>query len=453
MPVPTLISQLSTTASLNSPDGAVDVPSSIDDYQRAHAAFIAQLYANTVAAPTVIVPSATTTDIGAAASENVDISGNTTITGFGTVAEGINRKGRFTGVLTLTHNATSLILPGNADITTAANDRYEARSLGGGNWIVTKYVYANGSVISATNATNATTTTPIKLQCRAATTANITLAGSAPNTLDGVTLAANDRILVKAQSTGSQNGLYYVSTLGTGSNGTWTRTTDADGAGDMFGGMLVSVSEGTAGGNSLWMLTTDDPITIGTTALAWERKDAQGLLTTANSWTGQQSFTGTAATAPAIAGASDPNTGVFFPAADTVGVATGGVERLRVNSAGNLLVINPASLGYGAGAGGTVTQLTDKSTAVTLNTPAGRITTHNAALNGNTLVVFQFNNSLITTEDVVVFTFSDGNGVNYNVWAYALAAGNCQVALKNITAGSLSNAIPINFAIIKVATS
>lgn len=144
MPVPTLISQLSTTASLNSPDGAVDVPSSIDDYQRAHAAFIAQLYANTVAAATVIVPSATTTDIGAAASENVDISGNTTITGFGTVAEGINRKGRFTGVLTLTHNATSLILPGNANITTAANDRYEARSLGGGNWIVTKYQYASG---------------------------------------------------------------------------------------------------------------------------------------------------------------------------------------------------------------------------------------------------------------------------------------------------------------------
>jgi hypothetical protein len=159
MPVPTLISQLSTTASLNSPDGAVDVPSSIDDYQRAHAAFIAQLYAGTVAAPTVIVPSATTTDIGAAASENVDISGTATITGFGIVAEGINRKGRFTGVLTLTHNATSLILPGNANITTANNDRYEARSLGGGNWIVTKYVYANGNVISATKATTATTAT------------------------------------------------------------------------------------------------------------------------------------------------------------------------------------------------------------------------------------------------------------------------------------------------------
>jgi phage-related tail fiber protein len=189
------------------------------------------------------------------------------------VAEGINRKGRFTGVLTLPHNPTSLILPGNPNITTAANDRYEARSLGGGNWIVTKYVYANGSVISATNATNATTTTPIKLQCRAATTANITLAGSAPNTLDGVTLAANDRILVKSQSTASQNGIYVVTTLGTGANGTWTRATDADGAGELLASTLITVSEGTTNDNSLWMLTTDDPITIGTTALNFARKD------------------------------------------------------------------------------------------------------------------------------------------------------------------------------------
>lgn len=95
-------------------------------------------------AGTVILASAATTDIGAAASNNVDISGTVTITGFGTCAEGINRKGRFTGALILAHNATSLILPGNANITTAANDRYEARSLGAGNWIVTKYEKATG---------------------------------------------------------------------------------------------------------------------------------------------------------------------------------------------------------------------------------------------------------------------------------------------------------------------
>ena len=108
-----------------------------------------------------------------------------------------------------------------------------------------------------------------KMPVRVATTANITLSGGAPNTLDGATLAANDRILVKNQSTASENGIYYVSTLGTGANGTWTRATDADGAGDMFGGMLVSVSEGTVAEDSLWMLTTDDPITLGTTALTF----------------------------------------------------------------------------------------------------------------------------------------------------------------------------------------
>lgn len=146
MPVPTLITELSTTIASNSPAGS-ESPASLDDYQRAYAAFIAQLYTGTVAAPTVIVASATSTAIGAAASENVDISGTITITGFGTAAEGINRKGRFTGALTLTHNATSLILPGGANITTSANDRYEARSLGAGNWIVTKYVYASGQVV------------------------------------------------------------------------------------------------------------------------------------------------------------------------------------------------------------------------------------------------------------------------------------------------------------------
>lgn len=114
-----------------------------------------------------------------------------------------------------------------------------------------------------------------KIPCRAATTADITtLAGGAPNTLDGVTLAANDRILVKDQSTGSQNGLYYVATLGTGANGTWTRVTDADATGELIAGMLVAVTEGTANADSIWMLTTNGTITVGSTAITFARKDA-----------------------------------------------------------------------------------------------------------------------------------------------------------------------------------
>lgn len=95
----------------------------------------------------VDVASATTTDIGAAASNNVRITGTTTITGFGTVSAGTRRMLRFAGALTLTHNATSLILPSGANIVTAANDTAVAISLGSGNWVVTEYQKANGLAV------------------------------------------------------------------------------------------------------------------------------------------------------------------------------------------------------------------------------------------------------------------------------------------------------------------
>lgn len=91
------------------------------------------------------VASATTCDIGAAATSEVLITGTTTITGFGTANAGIRRRGRFAAALTLTHNATSLILPGGVSITTAAGDSFEAVSLGSGNWHVTSYEWTAGT--------------------------------------------------------------------------------------------------------------------------------------------------------------------------------------------------------------------------------------------------------------------------------------------------------------------
>lgn len=85
------------------------------------------------------LPSATTTDIGGAAGRFVDVTGTTTITGFGTSAAGTWKLVRFTGALTLTHNATKLILPGGANITTATGDALLAVSLGAGNWVVLLY--------------------------------------------------------------------------------------------------------------------------------------------------------------------------------------------------------------------------------------------------------------------------------------------------------------------------
>lgn len=95
----------------------------------------------------VDVASATATDIGAAASQNVRITGTTTITGFGTVAAGTFRRVRFADALTLTHNATSLILPGAANITTAADDVAEFISEGSGNWRCVAYSRASSAPV------------------------------------------------------------------------------------------------------------------------------------------------------------------------------------------------------------------------------------------------------------------------------------------------------------------
>ncbi len=111
-----------------------------------------------------------------------------------------------------------------------------------------------------------------KNSVRVATTANIAnLAGGAPSTLDGVSLAVGNRILVKDQGTTSQNGLYVVVTVGGGANGTWARASDADGAGELSGGSLVMVEGGTLWADSLWAVSTDGAITIGTTGITFIR--------------------------------------------------------------------------------------------------------------------------------------------------------------------------------------
>jgi hypothetical protein len=95
------------------------------------------------------IASATTTDIGAATGNFVDVTGTTTITGLGTVQSGTLRAVRFTGALTLTHNATSLILPTGANITTAAGDTANFRSLGSGNWVCTSYQRKDGTALAS----------------------------------------------------------------------------------------------------------------------------------------------------------------------------------------------------------------------------------------------------------------------------------------------------------------
>jgi hypothetical protein len=145
-------------------------------------------------------------------------------------------------------------------------------------------------------------------------------------------------------------------------------------------------------------------------------------------------------------------TGTYLPIVFSVG----GSERVRMDTSGNVRVTSAGGgLGYGTGSGGTVTQATSKSTTVTLNKPTGQITMNNASLLTNTIVQFQFDNSLLTTTDVLQITQQSGNGGvgNYNVWVYGQNSGSAFIAVKNISAFTLSDALVLNFAIIKGATS
>lgn len=94
------------------------------------------------------IASASTTDLATATGDWVDVTGTTTITALGTVTVGVERLIRFTGILTLTHNGTSLILPTGANITTAAGDTATFRSLGSGNWLCVAYQRADGTPLA-----------------------------------------------------------------------------------------------------------------------------------------------------------------------------------------------------------------------------------------------------------------------------------------------------------------
>jgi hypothetical protein len=114
-------------------------------------------------------------------------------------------------------------------------------------------------------------------------------------------------------------------------------------------------------------------------------------------------------------------------------------------------------IGYSAAAQGTVTQLTDKSTGVTLNKSAGRITMNNAALAGATAVSFILTNSTISANDTMIVNIGSnttGSALGaYTTYVSYLAAGSALITLRNLTAAtSYSEAVVINFAIIHGAT-
>ena len=117
----------------------------------------------------------------------------------------------------------------------------------------------------------------VKQSVRAATTAPITIASDLENgdTLDTtVTLATGDRVLVKNQSTASENGIYVVQ-----ASGAAVRATDFDSTAEVTPGAFTFVEEGTLNGDTGWVVTTDGAITVGTTGIAWAQFSGAGSIT------------------------------------------------------------------------------------------------------------------------------------------------------------------------------
>ena len=105
-------------------------------------------------------------------------------------------------------------------------------------------------------------------------------------------------------------------------------------------------------------------------------------------------------------------------------------------------------IGYAAAAQGAVTQATSKSTGVTLNSSMGQITMNNAALASVTNVTFTLTNSLLSSKDVLILNVTNGTSGAYNAWVSSMTAGSATITLRNISGGSLSEAVIINYAII-----
>lgn len=208
---------------------------------------------------------------------------------------------------------------------------------------------------------------------RAATTANGALATAYANgqTVDGVTLATGDRILLKNQTTGSENGIYTVN-----ASGAPTRATDADSSAKVTAGLATFVSEGTTNGNTQWLLTTDDPITLATTSLVFAQVGSGSGTVSSVSVASANGFAGSVATStttPAIT-ISTSITGLLKGNGTAVSAAASGTDYAPATSGSGILK------GNGSGGFSTATAGTDYLTSanyITRETPSGSVNSSN----------------------------------------------------------------------------
>ena len=230
--------------------------------------------------------SVTTVDINGGTIDGATIGGSsaaaitgTTITGT-TVTDGTASisSGDITGVTSLA--VDNVTVNGNDISTTNSNGNLTLTPNGTGT-VTVPSGYKDRAGFGATSLVSKEYVDAVKVgldfkdSVRVATTGSNISLSSAPAAIDGVTLSSDDRVLVKDQSTASQNGIYVFN----GSGSAMTRATDADANAEVTSGLFTFVTEGTVNADSGFVLTTDGSITVGTTSLAFAQFSGAGQIT------------------------------------------------------------------------------------------------------------------------------------------------------------------------------
>ena len=293
-----------------------------------------------------------------------------------------------------------------------------------------------------------------KQATRAVATTNVTLSGGAPSVVDGVSLAINDRVLCTGQTAGSQNLIYVVTTVGSGSNGTWTAATDDNTTGELDAGTIVMVTEGSVYADTQWKLITDNPITIGTTSLTWTQNYSANSISAGTSnvvVSSNANVTISSAGTSAVLTVSSTGTVVKGTESVTGNITAGNVLTTGLISVtGNIYTGNILTNGYyyangtafsgGGGGGGTPgganTQIQYNnngtfggSAAFTFNNTTNAITTTGtfsatANITGGNILTNGLINVTNTTANTITTTLTSGADANFNLTAQNGVAQN-----------------------------
>jgi len=205
--------------------------------------------------------------------------------------------------------------------------------------------------------------------------------------------------------------------------------------------LLKKTSTGSVEFATLNNILQDDPVNLGSQSLTTTGTINAGIVN-----------------ATSVSLAANPTTNLQATTKQYVDAA----DALKLNKAGDTmtgaLIVNStilangnsSKIGYDTGAGGSVTQGAGaKTNSVTLNRPTGIIVTDSAALAANTAVTFNLSNSVIEATDIVVVSHISGGTLGSYNFATAPATGNANIVIRNITAGSLSEALTLRFIVIK----